>query len=162
MGDDKARLDWNGVRAVDRVASLARAITKGPVFTVGVADYGLPLVPDDAPGAGPVGGVIKGCAVLAEMNIAFALVLAVDAPTILPADLEPLMRCEGPGACFADLYLPMLLRVRAIPPEAEASWPVARLAERAGLARLACPEEARARVRGANTPGEMASLLRGA
>jgi molybdopterin-guanine dinucleotide biosynthesis protein A len=43
MGRDKAALDWGGVRAVDRLAELARALGAQRVLTVG-ADLGLPFV----------------------------------------------------------------------------------------------------------------------
>jgi molybdopterin-guanine dinucleotide biosynthesis protein A len=42
---------------------------------------------------------------------------------------------------------------------AAANWPIGRLVERAGLARLACDDEGRPRIRGANTPDEREVLL---
>jgi molybdopterin-guanine dinucleotide biosynthesis protein A len=53
----------------------------------------------------------------------------------------------------------MVLDVEAVPAEAEAGWPLARLVDRVGLARLACQHEAHARLRGANTPAEREALL---
>lgn len=157
MGEDKGAADWRGARAVDRVADLARALGAEAVITVGVTDYGLPYVVEDPPGGGPVGGVLAGAAALADCDR--ALVLAVDAPTIQADDLRPLLDQPGPGAAFEGLHLPMVVRLAAIPADAEPGWPMARLAERAGLARLPCPEPARARLRGANTPAERDALL---
>ena len=49
MGEDKAAADWLGVRAVDRVAALARALGAVAVVTVGRADHGLPFAADATP-----------------------------------------------------------------------------------------------------------------
>lgn len=159
MGEDKALLDWAGVRAIDRVAQLARALGAEPVVTAGQGDYGLPNVADDQPLGGPVGGVLAGARALAAAGCRRAVVLAVDAPTLQPEDLAPLMAAADPGAVYEGLHLPMKLELAAIPATAEAGWPVMRLAERAGLARLACPPGAALRLRGANTPKERAALL---
>lgn len=153
MGRDKARLDWNGRRAVDRVADLARSVGAEALVTAG-ANLGLPWVPDDDARAGPVGGVLAGARAL---GMARLLVLAVDAPTILPEDLAPLL---ASGGCYEGLPLPMMLEAGAIPADAEAGWPLRRFVERAGLAILPVPEGAMARLRGANTPEERAVLLR--
>jgi molybdopterin-guanine dinucleotide biosynthesis protein A len=158
MGRDKAALDWGGVRAVDRLDALARALGAERVLTVG-ADLGLPFVPDPEPGAGPVGGVLAGAAALRAAGLARALILAVDAPTITADDLAPLLAAPAPGAAFEGLPLPMVLDLSALPNDAQAGWPLRRLVERAGLAVVAVPAEAEARLRGANTPEERAGLL---
>jgi molybdopterin-guanine dinucleotide biosynthesis protein A len=85
--------------------------------------------------------------------------LAVDAPTIGLADIAPLLALSGPGAAYEGLHLPMVVDIAAIPAEAQSGWPLARLAERAGLARPVCPPDAWGRLRGANTPTERATLL---
>jgi molybdopterin-guanine dinucleotide biosynthesis protein A len=153
MGRDKAALDWNGRRAVDLVADLARAVGAEALVTAG-ADLGWPWVADDAAGAGPVGGVLAGARALGASRL---LVLAVDAPTITPEDLAPLL---AQGGCYEGLPLPMVLDASALPPDAEAGWPLRRLVERAGLAALTVPEGALARLRGANTLEEREGLLR--
>lgn len=153
MGRDKAALDWNGRRAVDLVADLARAVGAGALVTAG-ADLGLPWVADDAAGAGPVGGVLAGARALGTARL---LVLAVDAPTITVGDLAPLLTT---GGCYEGLPVPMVLEAAALPPDAEAGWPLRRLVERAGLRALPVPEGALLRLRGANTPGERDVLLR--
>lgn len=152
MGRDKALLDWDGRRAVDRVAELARAVGAEALVTAG-ADLGLPWVPDDAAGAGPVGGVLAGAKALGTARL---LVLAVDAPTVTPEDLAPLL---ASGGFYEGLPVPMVVEAAALPIEAEAGWPLRRLVERAGLTALAVPEGALARLRGANTPEEFRALV---
>ncbi len=153
MGRDKAVLDWDGQRAVDRVAALARAVGATALVTAG-ADLGLPWVPDDEAGAGPVGGVLAGARALATQRL---LVLAVDAPTLTVEDLAPLLAA---GGYYEGLPVPMVVEAAALPTDAEASWPLRRLVERSGLAALPVPEGAMARLRGANTPEEREALRR--
>ena len=155
MGRDKALLDWDGRRAVDRVADLARAVGAEALVTAG-ADLGLPWVPDDEAGAGPVGGVLAGAAALGTTRL---LVLAVDAPTMTPEDLAPLLAA---GGYYEGLPVPMVLDAGAIPAEAEAGWPLRRFVERAGLASLPVPEGAMGRLRGANTLEEFRALTKAA
>ena len=155
MGRDKALLDWDGQRAVDRVAALARAVGAEALVTAG-ADLGLPWVPDDEAGAGPVGGVLAGAKALGTARL---LVLAVDAPTVTVEDLASLLAAGSPGAAYEGLPAPMVLDLAALPEGAEAGWPLRRFVERAGLLALPVPEGAMARLRGANTPEERVSLL---
>jgi molybdopterin-guanine dinucleotide biosynthesis protein A len=160
MGSDKAVAEWLGVRAVDRVAALAASAAAAPIFCVGARGYGLPHVADEPKNGGPVGGILAGAAALKAAGCEAALVLAVDAPTLRLEDLRPLLAHPWPGAVFEGLHFPMVVALDALPDDARADWPVGRLAERAGLARLACAEEARQRIRGANTPEEREALLR--
>lgn len=153
MGRDKALLDWDGQRAVDRVAALARAVGAQGLVTAG-ADLGLPWVPDDEAGAGPVGGVLAGARALGTARL---LVLAVDAPTLTAQDLAPLLAV---GGYYEGLPVPMVMKAGALPADAEAGWPLRRLVERAGLVPLPVPEGAMARLRGANTPEEREALRR--
>jgi molybdopterin-guanine dinucleotide biosynthesis protein A len=158
MGEDKATRLWAGRRAVDRVAELARDAGAVQVLTAG-SDYGLPFVLDAQARAGPVGGVMAGVSRLKAEGATHALVMAVDAPTIEPDDLAPLLRAPDPGATFAGLFLPTVMALAALPPDCEPSWPLRRLIERAALAVLPPPPEAAARLRGANDPGEQGLLL---
>lgn len=158
MGADKARLDWNGRRAVDRLASVATTVGATRVVTVGGADLGLPHVMERDRG-GPVGGIRNGLAPLAAMGATRMLVLAADAPTVTPADLAPLIAAPGPGAMFAGLYLPLMMDLASFPGPAAAGWAMGRLAEAAGLAALEPGPGAAARLRGANTPAERDALL---
>lgn len=156
MGSDKAAMFWRGHRAVDWVFRLARAADAQRVLTVGAVSYGHAFVADRQ--AGPVGGVLAGVEILKVAGCDSVLVLAVDAPTIWPEDLHHLLPRRG-GAAFEGLHLPMLLPFAAIPPDVEAGWPLARLVERAQLARVPVPAAAALRLRGANTPAEREALL---
>lgn len=158
MGADKAVQDWGGRRAVDRVADVARAVGAEPVVTVGGAELGLPHVLEDAPG-GPVGGVCAGAAALRRAGATRALVLATDAPTLLPSDLERLLAASAPGAAYAHLHFPMVLELAGIPADAQPNWSVARLIAAMDLQLIEAAPHAVPRLRGANTPAERAALL---
>ena len=157
MGADKALLDWDGARAVDLVVGLARAAGAAATLVAG-GDLGWPFVDDG--GAGPVGGLLAGVRRLAGNGLTRAVVLAVDAPTLSIADIAPLIAAPPPGAAYQGFPLPLAIAMAALPGEAEAAWPLERLIERAGLSRLLAPENARARLKGANTPAEKAELLK--
>jgi molybdopterin-guanine dinucleotide biosynthesis protein A len=157
MGADKAGLDWGGRPALAICADLARAVGAEPVLSVGPGGE----VADDTPGAGPVGGLLAGARALAAQGCRRMLVLAVDAPTIRPEDLSALLDSADPGAAFAGQPLPMVIALDALPSDALAGWPLARLVERAGLARTAFAPAAAARLRGANTPEEHRALISG-
>jgi len=157
MGADKAELDWNGRRAVDRLADLARAAGAEFIVTAG-RDLGLAFT-TDPPDSGPAGGVAAGVRAVADQGVTRVLALAVDAPTVRLEDLRPLFDAPAPGAAFETLPLPFVMEVAAFPTDAAPDWPLVRLLERGGAARLPCPSEAQARVRGANTPEERAVLL---
>jgi molybdopterin-guanine dinucleotide biosynthesis protein A len=159
MGVDKAVQLWTGERAVDRVAQLAKALGARRIVTAGDGDYGFERAPDPKPQSGPVAGVLMGLATL-RGEPGRILVLAVDAPTLAPADLEVLLSAAGPGATFVGLPLPMVIKPAAVPAEAQFDWPLRRLVERAGLTQVSVEPSAAARARGANTPEEMARLLR--
>ena len=156
MGHDKAQQDWNGRSAVDRVFDLAFEAGVEVALAVGRDIPGRTSVVDG--GGGPVGGVVLAARYLHEAGCARALILAVDAPTLTAQDLTPLLRSPT-GAAFQGQHLPMVLPIAAIPMDAEAGWPMGRLAERAGLARPPCDPVTLPRVRRANTPDERAALL---
>jgi molybdopterin-guanine dinucleotide biosynthesis protein A len=158
MGQDKALQDWNGQRAVDRVAALARALGAELILTAG-GDLGLPFVADPEPQAGPVGGVVAGIAALSRAAARRALVLAVDAPTLRPKDVAPLLAAPPPGAAYAGFPLPFTLDLPSPAAEAPANWPLRRFVEQLGLAALPCTPALARRLRGANTPEERAALL---
>ena len=153
MGTDKAAQLWDGRRAVDLVADLARALGATVIVSAGDGEFGLPRAPDPAPLSGPVAGVLAGLDLLGG-QVARVLVLAVDAPTIRPEDLAPLLAAEAPGAAFVGQPLPMVLDLAARPGDAQADWPLRRFVERAGLIQLAPDPVLLPRLRGANTPTE--------
>lgn len=158
MGVDKAVQDWGGRRAVDRVAEVARAAGANPVLTVGGSDLGLPHVTEDGLG-GPVAGICAGVLALRRAGVGRALVLAADAPTLQPSDLLRLLAAPTPGAAYAHLHFPMLLRIAELPAEAQPGWSVARLITAMGLNLVEAEPAAVRRLRGANTPAERAALL---
>lgn len=157
MGADKASQDWGGVRAVDRVVRLAARAKADPVLVCG-ADLGLPFVADPFPRAGPVAGLLAGVAALSRLGRDRCLVLAVDAPTLRPGDLDVLF-ASPEGAAFAGFPLPMVLPLDAVPADAAADWPLRRFVERAGLRSPPCPAGTEMRIRGANTLEERQMLL---
>jgi molybdopterin-guanine dinucleotide biosynthesis protein A len=160
MGTDKARLDWDGTPALDRLVVLSRELGIDRVLTAG-ADHGLPAVLDAKPGEGPCGGILAAALRLRADGYDRALIVAVDAPTLLASDIQPLMAAGGPGAAYEGLPLPMVIDLAVIPAATEAGWPLKRLVQTAGLAVLPCSEQARPRLRGANTPEEHLRLLAG-
>src|SRR4051812_31729314 len=103
MGRDKAVVEWDGGRAVDRGFALASEICDQVLVSGG--DYGLPFVADPHPGAGPVAGLLAGAAELKARGCSKLLVLAVDAPTLRVSDLELLLSAGPPGAAFEGLPL---------------------------------------------------------
>ena len=159
MGVDKAALEWCGVRAVDRVASLAQAAGAERVVTVGHTDYGLPFVPDGVRDGGPVGGVLAGAAALSALGVRRVIVLAVDAPTIRLDDLRPLLMCRTGAAAFEGFHLPFVADIARLPSATPSDWPLARMIEATDAVRLNCPLDAQRRIRGANTPAEREALL---
>jgi molybdopterin-guanine dinucleotide biosynthesis protein A len=159
MGVDKAVLPWGGLSAVQRVAGLARAVGARRIVTAGGDDHGFERVADPQPHAGPVAGILGGLTLL-RGEAGRVLVLAVDAPTLQPADLAPLLQAAMPGAFFAGHPLPMVIDPSAAPMDAAADWALRRLAARSGLAELPLPAGAEARIRGANTPEERLALLK--
>jgi molybdopterin-guanine dinucleotide biosynthesis protein A len=158
MGADKARLDWNGVSAIERLVALSRDLGIQMVLTAG-ADHGLPAVLDANPGAGPCGGILAAALRLRAEGYRRALILAVDAPTVTAADVRPLLEAGRPGAAYDGLPLPMAIDLAAVPAATEAPWPLKRLVQAAGLVVLPCSDQARARLKGANTPEERLRLL---
>ena len=121
-------------------------------------DYGLPFAPDPEAFGGPVGGILTAAAALEPSER--LLILAVDAPTLTPEDLRPLLTIHGAGAAFAGHPLPMVISASALPRDLPVDAPLKRFVERAGLSILPPPLEALERLRGANTPDELAALRR--
>ncbi len=159
MGVDKTGLDWLGHSAVDRIAAVATELGAERIITVGGGDYGYDAVPDQQKLAGPVGGVLAGSMALRALGCRYALVLAVDAPTLMAEDLRSLCATTTSGLAFEGLHFPVMIELSKIPADAEAGWAMGRLLDGAGVTRLPSPPEARLRLRGANTPAERAALL---
>ena len=160
MGTDKATQLWDGRRAVDRVADLARALGATVVVSAGDGEFGLPRAPDPAPLSGPVAGVLAGIG-LVRNQVGRVLILAVDAPTLTPEDLAPLLAAGDGGAAYDGQPLPMVLDITAVPQDAESGWPLRRFVERAGLIAVPLDLGLLPRLRGANTPEERDRLAGG-
>ena len=159
MGEDKARLAWNGLGAVERLARVAGGLGADVVITAGRGEFGFPRV-DDLPNGngGPVPGILAGLIELTARGCSRALVLAVDAPTVSEEDLRPLVEVAPPGAAYQGLHLPFFVHLPcAAPPVLKSVHDLITLAR---LARPPAPRGAAERLRGANTPPERARLLR--
>lgn len=99
MGSDKALLEVEGRRMVDRAAAALAAVA-APVVEVGPGWSDLPAVREDPPGSGPLAAVSAGVAALrAAGHDGSVLVLAVDMPRVGPEILRLL--AERPGESTA-------------------------------------------------------------
>jgi molybdopterin-guanine dinucleotide biosynthesis protein A len=99
MGRDKALLEVNGQRFVDRAAALLAAVAH-PVVEVGPGWSALPAVREDPPGSGPLAALGAGAAALrAAGHDGPVLVLAVDMPRV-PVELLRLL-ADRPGPATA-------------------------------------------------------------
>ena len=100
MGSDKALLELDGQRLVDRAAAVLGAVT-APVIEVGPGwAPGLACVREDPPGSGPLAALWAGAEALRTIGDRSAaeavLLLAVDMPAVSVALLRLL--AEWPGA----------------------------------------------------------------
>ena len=91
MGLDKARLDLHGQPLWQRQVEVLRQTGAAEVMIAGPAEgpyaqSGLVILPDSAPGEGPVGGLLSALRAAAHP---WLLVVAVDMPRLVP---EPLRR----------------------------------------------------------------------
>jgi molybdopterin-guanine dinucleotide biosynthesis protein A len=97
MGSDKALLEVDGRRMVDRAAAALVAVA-APVVEVGPGWSSLPAVREDPPGSGPLAAVSAGAAALrAAGHDGPVLVLAVDMPRVTVEVLRLLAQRPGPA-----------------------------------------------------------------
>jgi molybdenum cofactor guanylyltransferase len=99
MGREKALLDFGGMPLILRTARLVESVA-GSAAVVGesaaIRALGLPMVADDWPGAGPLGGIATA---LRASSAEWSLVVACDLPYLTKAWLEFLIaRALGSGA----------------------------------------------------------------
>jgi molybdopterin-guanine dinucleotide biosynthesis protein A len=80
MGRDKALIELDGVPMALRVARAATEAGAREVLTVGGADVGLRYVPDQAPGEGPLGGLLTALDALPD-----DVVLVVSCDLVAPS-----------------------------------------------------------------------------
>jgi molybdopterin-guanine dinucleotide biosynthesis protein A len=155
--DDKAEAWWAGCRAIDWCVQCALVSEARAVVTVGGRGYGFAFVPDPDP-ASPLAGVLTAIEMLKAAECDSTLIMTIDAPAILPSDLQPLLLRRG-GARFKGLRLPMLVPFGAIPEEAAAAWTLEQLAEEAGLAIVEPPRASRLRLKGDYTAEEREAVI---
>ncbi len=88
MGQDKARMLWEGVPLVQHQWQRLEALAPGTAILGGdYRDLGLAQVVDAYPGEGPLGGILTA---LGQSKA--ALILAVDMPRVSTATLQALLR----------------------------------------------------------------------
>jgi len=108
MGSDKALLRLNGAPLVVSAARLVESVA-GEVTAVGAPErfsgLGLAVIPDDFPGAGPLGGIATA---LRAARAAWNLIVACDLPYLTKAWLEHL--AGRARASKGDAVLPMNVR----------------------------------------------------
>jgi molybdenum cofactor guanylyltransferase len=105
MGCDKALLEIAGVSLIARAAGLLQSVTGDPMIVASPSLYsslGLPLVADDWPGCGPLGGIAS---VLRVSNTPWNLIVACDLPYLTKAWLDFLI--ERALKSRADAVVPM-------------------------------------------------------
>jgi molybdopterin-guanine dinucleotide biosynthesis protein A len=97
MGTDKALIEIDGRRLVDRAAALLSSVVD-PVVEVGPGWSALPAVRENPPGSGPLAALAAGAAALrAAGHDGPVLVLAVDMPRVGPELLRFLAGRAGPA-----------------------------------------------------------------
>jgi molybdopterin-guanine dinucleotide biosynthesis protein A len=108
MGRDKARLELGGVPLILRTARLVESVAGAPTI-IGNPDayrgFDLRAIPDDWPGAGPLGGIATA---LRAATASWTLIVATDLPYLTRAWLEHLVT-RG-LASEADAVVPANLR----------------------------------------------------
>ncbi len=99
LGTDKATLELDGERLVDRMVGVVTAVAD-PVVEVGTGASGLVAVREDPPGAGPLAAFAAGLAALADRGVTDGgvLLVAVDQPGLTPGLLALLRDHPADGA----------------------------------------------------------------
>lgn len=84
-----------------RVAAQSRAIAINAPAPDGFEDFGCPVLPDDTPGLGPLGGILAALRWARTEGAREVLTVAVDTP-FLPLDTVARLRCARARAAFAE------------------------------------------------------------
>lgn len=100
MGRTKALVEVDGTPMAARVVAALRGAGCTTVVAIGgdpdeLAVLDLPVVPDDHPGEGPLGGLVTAMRVFAAHDRADLLVVACDLAFLGPTDLGDLIRVAG-------------------------------------------------------------------
>lgn len=108
FGSPKALATVGGRRIIDRVAQALSAAVPEVVVSANDPDLfeglGLPVRPDDVPGAGPLGGILTALRWAAERGRPGALVVACDMPWVSAGVLR--MIAERAASTEADAVVP--------------------------------------------------------
>jgi molybdopterin-guanine dinucleotide biosynthesis protein A len=107
MGRDKALIELDGVPLARRVARAAQEAGAREVITVGGPDVGLRRADDEAPGEGPLGGVLTALAALPD-----DVVLVVSCDLVAPS---PEVMAATVAGLTGDVAVPRL-------PEGPPQW----------------------------------------
>jgi molybdopterin-guanine dinucleotide biosynthesis protein A len=105
MGGDKASLEIDGISLIARAARLLQSVTGDPTIVASPSLYkslGLPVIADDWPGFGPLGGMAT---VLRVTKTPWNLIVACDLPYLTKAWLDFLI--ERALKSTADAVVPM-------------------------------------------------------
>jgi molybdenum cofactor guanylyltransferase len=105
MGRDKALLELGGVPLIQRTARLVESVAGTPTVignTEAYRSFGLRLIGDDWPGAGPLGGIATA---LRASDAPWSLVVACDLPYLTREWLDYLV--ARAGASPADAVVPI-------------------------------------------------------
>jgi hypothetical protein len=156
---DAAEAWWAGSRAVDWCVQCALISEVKAVVTVGGRGYGFAFVRQPDPDK-PLGGVLAAIEMLKATGCDTTLIVTIDAPGILPSDLQPLLLRRG-GARFKGLALPMLLPFNAVPEDVSPDWSLDRLADEAGLPKAEQHANSRLRLKGGYSEEEKARVIAG-
>lgn len=96
MGRTKALVEVDGTPMAARVVAALRGAGCATVVAIGgrrdeLAVLGIPVVPDDHPGEGPLGGIVTAMRAQAGDDRADLLVVACDLAFVGPAELDDLV-----------------------------------------------------------------------
>ncbi|SDD39064.1 molybdenum cofactor guanylyltransferase [Kordiimonas lacus] len=108
MGQDKAEIEIDGRRMLDRACDLAAEVGSDRVVVLGRPDHPLGVA-DEQPFAGPARAIAAYLPRLQKP--ARILVLPVDMPFLKPNHIKALL-ANTPGAYFDDMYLPFTALVQ--------------------------------------------------
>lgn len=109
MGCDKAGVLLDGVPLWQRQLATLRALAPDELLISGrldgpYADAGVPIIADDVPGLGPLGGLAT---ILRRMKCERLLLLAVDLPAMTFTFLESLLPANGVVPFLDDHFEPL-------------------------------------------------------
>lgn len=112
MGQDKARLEWQGETLLDRARALLRTTGIDAIHVGGRPDE-IDGLPDSEPHGGPARAILDAARLL-RGQFHRLLIIPVDMPLLSPAQLTPLLAAPtGQARHWQDQPLPALVPVDA-------------------------------------------------